>query len=253
MGGQLGRCFIRAMKLEAYIITWNREDTIHLTIGHYHSLGFKVILYDNFSIDRTREIAEELGADVRLFGTAGVLDDGVYLDIKNHAWKRSTADWVFVGDDDEILYHPQFGEVLQRSERERVTIFKPRGFSVYSEQMPKESFLDIQTGFWDEKYSKLCLFNPSKVSDIGYIEGCHAVRRGYPKGQLTFSEDMYLLHYHGIGGAERMIARHKLYAERLSERNRRWGLGKEYGDTPQSKRVWFKEHMEKSFTFPKGA
>lgn len=248
MGWGMGRLSFHPMK-EAYIITWNREDVIHLTIRHYQSLGFKVILYDNFSTDRTREVADGCGADVRLFGRAGVLDDGVYLDIKNHAWKNSKADWVFVGDDDEIIYHPNFGEVLQQADRTGVTIFKPKGFSIYSDQMPKEDFLEIKTGFFDSKYDKLCLFKPSKVTDIGYIEGCHRVREGFPKGVLNFSTDMYLLHYHGIGGVERMIARHKLYAERLSERNRRWGLGKEYADSEQSKRQWFKDQIARSSPF----
>ena len=49
------------MTVETYIIAWNREDTINLTINHYKKLG-RVILYDNFSDDRTRDVAAECGA-----------------------------------------------------------------------------------------------------------------------------------------------------------------------------------------------
>ncbi len=244
----LGRRFVHSMKVETYIVTWNREDTIHLTLSYYLNLG-KVVLYDNFSDDRTREIAEGMGADVRLFGRAGQLDDQCYLDIKNHAWKKSKADWVIIVDADEILYHPNLAQRLQEATANGVTIFRPQGFSVYSDRMPLESWLEIETGFKDDKYSKLCCFNPQKITDIGYIYGCHEVGRRFPQGVVNFSNDLYLLHYHGVGGVERMIARHEKYAERLSPLNRRWGLGKEYENTPESKRKWFQQQKEKSYSF----
>lgn len=233
------------MRIETYVITWNREDCIHLTLSYYLNFG-KVILFDNFSDDRTREIAEAMGADVRLFGRAGQLDDQCYLDIKNHAWKRSKADWVIVVDDDEILYHPQLAQKLQQATAQGITIFKPQGYSLYSDQMPKESFLEVNTGFKDDKYSKLCVFNPQKITDIGYIYGCHEVGRRFPQGVVNFSNDLYLLHYHGVGGVDRMISRHKKYAERRSPLNKKWGLGKEYDYEAESKRKWFKEQKDKS-------
>ena len=235
--------------IETYIITWNREDSIHLTLSYYLNIG-RVILYDNFSTDRTRDIAEAMGAEVRLFGTAGQLDDGLYLDIKCRAWKQSKADWVIVVDDDEILYHPDLVMKLQEATARGVTIFKPQGFSIYSNEMPRESFLEVLNGFDDAKYSKLCVFNPSRVTDIGYIYGCHEVKSGHPKGHIVMENDLYLLHYHGVGGVQRMIARHEQYAQRLSPLNKRWGLGKEYGNSAESKRVWFKQQIEKCYTFP---
>jgi len=234
------------MKIETFIICWDREDTIHLTLSYYLKLG-KVFLYDNFSTDKTREIAESMGADVRLFGTAGVLDDGVYLDIKNHVWKRSNADFVIVVDDDEILYHPDLMMKLEQAKAEGYTVIKPKGFSIYSNEMPKESWLEVMTGFVDEKYSKLCCFNPKKITDIRYVYGCHEAN---PKGEVYLKNDLALLHYHGVGGVERMISRHKLYSERLSPLNKRWDLGKEYTDSGESKREWFKNQLIRCSKFP---
>ena len=230
----VGRCFVHKMNLEAYIITWNREDTIHFTIQHYQSFGCKVILFDNFSTDTTRDIAERMGCDVRLFGRAGELDDQTYLDIKNHAWKRSEADFVIVVDDDEILWHPRLLEELKEAKARGNTIFETRGFNIHSDLMPVNDWLDIQTGEQNANYSKTCIVDPKKVKDIRYHFGCHYSR---PVGELNYHPvKLYLLHYRDVGGVERLIARHKLYQGRLSEVNKRYNLGHHYTESEQSKR-----------------
>jgi glycosyltransferase involved in cell wall biosynthesis len=230
------------MKVETYIVTWNREDTIHLTIKHYLELG-SVIIYDNWSTDRTREIAESLGAEVRVFGRQGELDDQAYLDVKNHAWKGSKADWVIVVDDDEILYHPNLKEVLSTTTG---TIFKTQGFNIHSDDLPRETWLDIQTGEPNENYSKLCIFNPKQITEIKYNFGCHVAR---PMGNIVWADTrLTLLHYRNVGGVERLIARHKLYKERLSEVNRKYNLGHHYTESEQSKRTQWKEFTERSVT-----
>lgn len=226
------------MKIETFILTWNREDTIHLTLKYYLAFG-PVVLYDNFSDDRTREIAESMGADVRLFGRAGVLDDGVYLDIKNHCWKRSKADRVIVVDDDEILLMP---------EEIHGTILKPKGFSVFSKYMPKDDWLELQSGVWDDNYSKLCCFRPDQITDINYVYGCHQAK---PKGNVEIIEAGHLLHYRAVGGADRLIERHKLYEPRRqrSPINMKWDLGGHYRKTvenPEETRKWFQENLAAS-------
>jgi len=233
------------LKVETFLITWNRQDTIHLTVSHYLKLG-RVIVFDNFSDDNTREICEALGAEVRLFGQAGVLSDQAYLDVKNHCWKGSEADYVIVCDDDEILYHEDLNFLLKQERLWGTTIFRTQGYSMFSEDAPRETFLEIKTGIRDNKYSKSVIFDPSKVKEIGYVYGCHECN---PKGTLNYSKELlYLLHYNAVGGAQRMIDRHILYEERRlkSPVNVRWGLGKEYGYSAESKRKWFKEQLEKS-------
>lgn len=229
------------MKIETFFIGWNRENTIHLTIKHYQKLG-KVTYYDNFSDDRTRDIAESLGADVRLFGTAGVLDDDVYTDIKNHCWKNSKADWVIVVDDDEILLLP---------EKMEGTILKPRGFSIFSNDIPKEDWMEITTGIDDPNYSKLCCFRPDQIKDIKYIWGCHQAN---PVGNVEIFEAGTLLHYRSAGGADRLIKLHQTYEPRRqrSPKNMRYGLGGHYKETvddPEKTRKWFNENLAASKPF----
>lgn len=234
------------MRIETHIVTWNRADTIHLTVQYYQAFS-KVIVHDNFSTDQTRDILEALSAEVRLFGRAGVLDELEYLKVKNHVWKGSDADFVLLVDDDEIIYHPELINVLQRAITNGDTIFKPKGFSIYSNDMPVNKWTEIMTGIPDEKYNKPCCFSP-RINEINYAPGCHEAK---PRGDLKYNNELILLHYHGVGGVERMIKRHQEYEPRRqkSEFNMRWGCGKEYGFSPESKRQWFKEQLEKSVPF----
>jgi glycosyltransferase involved in cell wall biosynthesis len=233
------------MRVETFIIGWNREDTIHLTIQHYKKLG-EVIYFDNFSDDNTRTIAESLGADVRLFGRSGELDDQTYLDIKNHCFKRSTADWVIIVDDDEILYHPFLLTELQKATDSGQTIFHTQGFNIHSDLMPVNDWLEIRTGENNANYSKLCLFNPQQVKDIRYNYGCHYSR---PVGNLIYSPTtLHLLHYRDVGGVERLIARHKLYASRLSQVNKNYNLGHHYTESEESKRKQWADFTARAVT-----
>jgi hypothetical protein len=219
-----------------------------MSIDYYRQFG-RIVLYDNFSDDNTREIALEHGVGIQLFGTKGELNDQHYLDVKNNCWKGSQADWVIIVDDDEILWHDKKDLIsaLEVLKNHNYTIIQPQGYSIYSDSMPQESWLEIKTGVKDSKYSKLCCFNPKEIKEIRYVYGCHEAN---PIGNIKTMNDLFLLHYHGIGGVERMIERHKLYEERRqrSTVNMRWGLGKEYGYSPESKRKWFKEQLEKSTT-----
>ncbi len=233
------------MKIETYMIAWNREDSIHMSVNYYKQFG-RVILYDNFSEDNTREIAEACGAEIQLFGNRGVLSDQHYLDVKNNCWKDSKADWVIVVDDDEILWFEHLQNQLLSLKIEGYTVIKPQGFNIHSDLMPQKSWLEIQTGERNENYSKLCCFNPKKILEIRYNYGCHAAR---PLGDINIFNGLYLLHYRDIGGVERLIHRHKEYASRLSETNKRFNLGHHYIESEESKRKQWEEFSKRSVTF----
>lgn len=232
------------MTIETYLITWNRSDTIHLTVNHYLKLG-RVIVFDNFSDDKTREICEALGAEVRLFGQAGVLSDQAYLDVKNHAWKGSNADYVIVCDDDEILYHEDLNFLLKQERLWGTTIFRTQGYQMFSEDVPRGNWLEINTGYKDNNYSKSIIFDPSKI-EINYVYGCHEAR---PKGTIKESKEVLnVLHYNKIGGIQRLLDRHHLYEPRRQKSaiNMKWNLGHAYAESDELKRKQWKESGEKS-------
>ena len=233
------------MKITCFFIGFNIQDTIHLTISHYKQFCHRVVYFDNFSTDLSRDIAEQLGAEVRLFGKAGILDDQAYLDIKLHCWKTDDSDLVIVCDDDEILLHPP-----RASE---ATIYKTQGYGMYSNDFPKERWTEIMSGVKDDQYSKLCIFNPKAVTDIGYVFGCHGYQTK-PKGKLFWgSEVLPLLHYNRVGGVDRQLQRHRMYNEKeWGEANKKYNLAHHYKESEQHKRKYFAEQLAKceTLSFP---
>jgi glycosyltransferase involved in cell wall biosynthesis len=220
--------------IECYLIAWNEKDIIGLTIKHYLSFCSKVTLYDNFSDDGTPEIAKSLGAEVITFGRKGELNDAEYLKIKNRAWKKSKADFVIIVDADEILEPPTEFDC---------TIFKTKGFNIYSHDMPKESYSEILTGIEDDNYSKAVIFSPKHITDINYSYGAHSCD---PKGIVVYSkETLTLFHYRAIGGPERLVERHAKYRKRLGYINKSLGLGSHYNYTDERRiREWFQYYFQ---------
>jgi len=229
------------MKVEAHIIAWNESETIHLTIKYYQHFCSRIIIYDNFSTDNTREIAEALGCEVKMFGISGVLDDREYTKLKNSCWKGSDADWVIIVDTDEVL---NISEVALLSAREMgYTIIKPQGWQVVSQDVPREAWGEITTGFAYDQYSKLCCFNPKAIKEINYVHGCHVAK---PKGEAKQIEIGTLFHYRKIGGVQRMIDRYKLYCQRMSEWNIRWDAGEHYRREEKRLRAEWQQEYEQS-------
>lgn len=223
--------------IEAHIIAFNEAETIHLTIKHYQSFCDRVIIWDNHSTDNTREIARLMTCIVKTFGVKGELSDRAYMELKNECWKKThpgqdRRDWVIVVDADEILFIPDhynkgqafwFSSYLESYKNKSVTICDTQGWNVFSHDMPKESWLEITTGYPEENYSKNVIFDPKQITDINYHIGGHVCK---PRGNVVWSDEtLYLLHYRNVGGPQRLVDRHNLYRPRMSKENlqRNWG------------------------------
>ena len=87
-----------------YIVAGNEETIIEFVIkAHRNKFPNCIIhIYDNYSTDRTAEIAESLGCIVHYFDSGGKHDNTIKKDIMNSCWKDATTDWVWVSDCDEI-------------------------------------------------------------------------------------------------------------------------------------------------------
>lgn len=227
------------MLAEAFVICWNEIETIQFTIDYYKSFCDRITFYDNHSDDGTREVIESNGCILKTFGQKGVLNDKDYITIKNSCWKDSKAKWVIVVDSDEIVYHSSIKRVLEESSG---TIFHTQGYNMYSKEMPKESFLDLNLGVPNQDYSKLCVFSP-KITRINYVYGCHEAN---PVGNIRFCDThLKLLHYRNIGGPERLVNRHEEYRKRLSDFNKKWKLGVHYEESDEDRvKYWNRKYAE---------
>ena len=95
------------MKLTVVITTKNEEANISNCIGAFD--GFRecveIVVVDNASSDRTKEIASSLGAKV--------LDKGPERSAqRNLGWRTASADWIVVLDADMILPTETVEEIL---------------------------------------------------------------------------------------------------------------------------------------------
>lgn len=219
--------------IETYLVAWNEAEIIRFTLKHYLAFS-KVTLFDNFSDDGTDKIAEEMGAKVVKFGRKGELNDAEYLKVKNRAWKKSQADFVIIVDADEILEPPTETDC---------TIFKTQGFNIYSHEFPRETFFEINTGIYDDNYSKSVIFSPKHIQEINYSYGAHSCS---PVGDVRYSNEVLtLFHYRAIGGPDRMVKRHAEYRKRMGYLNKKLGLGSHYNyDDERRVKEWFEYYFK---------
>ena len=87
-----------------YIVACNEEIIIDFVIkSHRKNFPNCIIhLYDNYSTDRTVEIAKSHECIIHYYDSGGRLDDTIKKNIMNSCWKDATTDWVWVSDCDEL-------------------------------------------------------------------------------------------------------------------------------------------------------
>lgn len=83
--------------LSVAIISFNEEKDIRRTIESIRDIAAEIIVVDSHSTDRTREIAEDMGAKVFEEDWKG------YVGQKNSALQKCTQEWILSLDCDEVV------------------------------------------------------------------------------------------------------------------------------------------------------
>lgn len=177
-------------------------------------MGANITIFDNRSIDNSREIINAAGCTLIDYNSQDEIRDDLYLKIKNSCWKKSKADWVCVVDIDEFL------ELPVNADLKNTSIVKTKGYDMIG---PPPSRLGVPNSM----YSKLCFFRPNQIQEINYLPGCHTAN---PIGNIIYSPfTVPLLHYKYIS-PDYVYSRHKMYEKRLSKINKTYQWGVEYVD-----------------------
>jgi glycosyltransferase involved in cell wall biosynthesis len=229
---------------------YNEAEILPLVLKHYQQFCSKITLFDNYSDDGSKELAESMGCTVIPFGERGQLNDLHYLEVKNNCWKGSKADYVIVCDADEVLLIDKIVQPMKpATSNETPTIWKTQGWQIVSDEMPKENITDITNGWPFNNYSKNICFDPKAIQEINFNPGAHKV---VPVGNVVYSDDtLYILHYRQLGGVHRLMDRYRSYMSRMSPINRAKGYGSHYKRVLTSqgrneiRRIW-NEEMRKS-------
>jgi glycosyltransferase involved in cell wall biosynthesis len=213
------------MKIETHCLLHNEAPMIPYFVMHYSQYG-EIFFYESDSTDGSPQIAKALGANVINLPTGDEVNELIFLWMKNNCWKNSKADWVFITDTDEFIYHPYLKEVLKRAVS--YTMFYPKEYRMISREFPTTNgqiYDEVKLGWPGEPgYNKLNIFRPSEIKEMNYNAGCHSCA---PVGNISiFPEtDIRTLHFHDVG-LEYRIKRNKYLASRISQVNkdRGWGV-----------------------------
>ncbi len=216
------------MKIKVFIITFNEADIIAFTVKHYQQFCSEIHIYDNYSTDKTREIAVGLGCIVHTFGTEGVLDDRAYLEVKNNCWKdHRDSDYIIVCDADEVLDYKARDNRRYFITPDKPTIIQGVGYDIYSETLPINSWDEKRIGYENSMYNKAIMFRPDEVESINYGYGCHGAKPKMRRGPAEVAR-CPLYHMRYVGGFERLANRYDTYKKRMCDFNKVNGLGHQY-------------------------
>lgn len=204
-----------------FIMAYNEEKILQFMIDHYRSnfSDCNIILKDNESTDNTRQIAINNGCQVIDYKTGGKIDDFELIDLKNNCWKQATTDWVLVCDPDELLFINQ--EQLIDEELNGTTIIKSEGYDLIN-MSDNYDLQNIKYGSRDINFDKLCLFNKKSINDIHYQCGSHVSN---PIGNIQYSKSSYKLCHFKFIHVDYLINKFRFTSERISENNKKHGMG----------------------------
>ena len=216
-------------RVAVYAVCHNEEVLIPYFVRNYE-WAERIVIYDDASTDRTREILRGFPrVEVRAFDTGGVLDNGILLDFKNRCWKECRGggfDWVIVVDIDEFVWAPNLPGRLRDWRSEGYSIIRPRGYAMVSQALPVANAAlpeHCKRGVPDEGYSKPCIFNPGKISEIQFTPGAHDCRPAGDVRELR-TDEAKLLHYRLLN-MDMVLARARIRQKRQSAADHRRGWG----------------------------
>jgi glycosyltransferase involved in cell wall biosynthesis len=216
-------------------------------LRHYGKFCDKIVVYDNQSTDRSRDIIRAFpNTDIRDFDSGGVIDEMLYLGIKNEAYKeeKGKADFVIVSDVDEFLYAPNVLSVLSGMKRRKETILTTQGVEMVSNSFPQDDgrqiWQTVEEGVLSWAFSKRVCFSPE--IGINYLAGAH---KCCPSGRIRMSNVfVYMLHFKWLG-KEHVYDRYYAYRKRASDWNKEHGVSwKELKENNWVDRM-FQERMDR--------
>lgn len=204
-------------------------------IRHYRKAfpSCKIVIYDNISTDQSWLIGREMGCEMRTYDTGGKLDDMTYLKLKNNVWKDADTDWVIVCDVDEHFCIDE--KILQKAESKGQTVIKSEGWNLVNLQDDLD-IQSIETGIRAPSYDKMYCFNKRHIKEVNYSPGCHGCS---PSGNFVLTPESYILKHYKYININYMIERHALFASRMSDNNKKKGMGIHYTYSPERIRQEF--------------
>lgn len=185
--------------MHIYIINHNELYLIPHTITHYkkHFPNAIITICDNYSDDKSVEIAKNMGCMIMQWDTNNMIDDIKLQNLKNTCWKNlnnnvNNNEWVIICDMDEWLYINE--EELKEEELSGTTILNVLGYNIIGDSKTVDlSDINVHllnNGTYHNPESKNICFNAKHITNINYSLGAHKCN---PDGKVVWSNKIYYL------------------------------------------------------------
>lgn len=239
------------VRIVAYAPCWNEEEMLPFYLRHYGTFCERIVVYDNQSTDRSREtLRAHPKVEVRELESGGRFDEEANLRMKHEGYKAEVgrADFVIVGDVDEILWAPDMAEFLAGCQARGETVIQSAGYQMVSARFPvgDGQIYDLaRLGAPYPGYSKTICFAPEVT--IRWTPGCH--RAWGPAQAKICPERLPLLHYKFLS---RRYVKRRYAAQnaRRSEAMRKAGYGLHLDWTPAKIDAVFDDWLAKAKPLP---
>ena len=223
-------------------VAYNEEVLMQFFIDHYRRMfpDCHIVIYDNYSTDRTAEIALSNNCTVIKYDSNNEIRDDLYLEIKNNCWKNYNTPWCLQCDIDEICFINE--DQLKYEEKLGSTIISFEGWNLITmSDDPDIIDLGMDTGSRAVQYDKYYCFNKLHIKEINYSAGCH---NASPVGKVKLSDNKYTMCHFKALGLNYMINRHTEFGKRLSQKNKDMKWGVHYLDQEEQIRANWKFYQE---------
>lgn len=208
------------MLVSLYLLCWNEEEYIKNTIEYYNSRfpNIKITILDNYSTDLSVEIAKTYGANIIKWGHPDIVVPYKNINDNPHNtfWKNEPNDtWIITCDCDELLDINL--EQLKEEDKLGTTIIKTNGYEVVGESQKEDlsdiNYYELNRGILNPTYfSKNILFKNGEIKEINYEVGQHKCN---PKGNVIFSNNIYMIYHMKWLGLKYFVKRMLLYKKRF--------------------------------------
>jgi hypothetical protein len=222
------------------------------SIRWYKSFCQRVTILDLGSEDGTQEYAKSQGCEVRQFDCKKEFDDRLNQRLKDTEWVGSDADWIIVGDCDELIRFPAgVNASFESYDKQDLAVIKPYGYEMTCDSFPTtdgQIFEYVKHGAREDMfYAKPMCFTPRRVAKTEFSMGAHALTATLHGGRALKVDQRFpfatpaaqLCHCHHIDSIENIAARYQGVRDRMSAINKQmhWGLQEDAGAHARKKRA----------------
>jgi Glycosyl transferase family 2 len=218
------------MRVHLHTLCWNEVGMLEWFFRHYEPWVEQFFIYDDASMDGTREYLERR-ANVTVEALVRADADSWVRSAKqiyDTSWKRSIglADWVVVTNMDEHMFHHDMLHYLKACHERGITAIPALGYQMITRDWPSPGSVlwrDHPEGAPWVDMSKLQIFSPRHIAETNFAVGRH---RAAMEGEVRLPErdEVLNLHYKYLG-FDYVSSRHAALATGLrnDDLENKWG------------------------------